>query len=92
MVFMMIGSANRDPAQFEQPDELNIERPAPGRMLSFGAGIHHCLGARLATLELETGLGTLISRLPDLRITNLDALQWRQRNTLRGVESLKALR
>jgi cytochrome P450 len=91
MVFMMVGAANRDPDEFEKPDELDIGRPLQGRLLSFGAGIHHCLGARLATLALETGLGTLISRLPDLRITNLDALQWRQRNTLRGVESLKAL-
>jgi cytochrome P450 len=92
IVFMLLGSANRDPGQFEKPDELDIGRALQGRLLSFGAGIHHCLGARLATLELETGLGSLISRLPDLRITNLDALQWRQRNTLRGVESLKALR
>ncbi|SOE94234.1 hypothetical protein SAMN05414139_07048 [Burkholderia sp. D7] len=91
IVFMMVGSANRDPDQFEKPDELDIGRPVLGRLLSFGAGIHHCLGARLATLELETGLGALVSRLPDLRITNLDTLQWRQRNTLRGVESLKAL-
>ncbi|CAH2813057.1 MAG: Putative cytochrome P450 hydroxylase [uncultured Caballeronia sp.] len=92
IVFMIIGSANRDPDQFEKPDELDIRRPAPGRLLSFGADIHHCLGARLATLELETGLGALVSRLPDLRITNLDALQWRQcNNNLRGVESLKAL-
>jgi cytochrome P450 len=92
IVFMLLGSANRDPGQFEKPDELDIGRTLQGRLLSFGAGIHHCLGARLAALELETGLGSLISRLPDLRITNLDALQWRQRNTLRGVESLKALR
>jgi cytochrome P450 len=91
MVFMMLGSASRDPDQFSMPDQLDIERPFESKLLSFAAGIHHCLGARLATLELEIGLGTLVSRLPDLRITNLDALQWRQRNTLRGVESLKAL-
>ncbi|WP_438390032.1 cytochrome P450 [Caballeronia sp. DA-9] len=91
IVFMMVGSANRDPGQFSKPDQLDIERPAQGKLLSFAAGIHHCLGARLATLELETGLGTLVSRLPALRITNLDSLQWRQRNTLRGVESLMAL-
>ncbi|WP_213776709.1 cytochrome P450 [Caballeronia sp. dw_276] len=91
IVFMMVGSANRDPGQFSNPDQLDIERALQGKLLSFAAGIHHCLGARLATLELEIGLGTLVSRLPDLRITNLDALQWRQRNTLRGVESLKAL-
>lgn len=92
IVFMLLGSANRDPDQFEKPNELDIGRTLQGRLLSFGAGIHHCLGARLAMLELETGLGTLMSRLPDLSITNLDSLQWRQRNTLRGVESLKALR
>ncbi|WP_158938065.1 cytochrome P450 [Burkholderia sp. S171] len=91
MVFMTVGAANRDPGQFEKPDELDIGRQLQGQLLSFGAGIHHCLGARLATLELETGLSTLLSRLPDLRITNLDSLQWRQRNTLRGVESLRAL-
>jgi cytochrome P450 len=91
IVFMMVGSANRDPGQYSQPDQLDIERPLQGKLLSFAAGIHHCLGARLATLELEIGLGTLVSRLPNLRIPNLDALQWRQRNTLRGVESLKAI-
>jgi cytochrome P450 len=91
IVFMMLGSANRDPGQFSEPDRLDIQRPLQGKLLSFAAGIHHCLGARLATLELEIGLGTLVSRLPDLRITNLGALKWRQRNTLRGVESLTAL-
>jgi cytochrome P450 len=91
MVFMMLGAANRDPEQFDRPDELDIERAVQGRLLSFGAGIHHCLGARLAMLELETGLGTALARLPDLRVTNLDALKWRQRNNLRGVESLMAI-
>jgi cytochrome P450 len=90
VVFIMLGSANRDPSQFHRPDELDIGRNAQGRMLSLGAGIHYCLGARLALLELEVGLGTLLSRLPTLRLTGLDTLKWQQRNTVRGVESLTA--
>jgi cytochrome P450 len=90
VVFVMLGAANRDPSQFQRPDELDIGRNAHGRLLSFSSGIHYCLGARLALLELEVGLGTLLSRLPTLRLTGLDALKWQQRNTLRGVESLNA--
>ena len=90
LVFMMIGSANRDPNAFDEADKLDIRRSGSRASVSFAAGIHHCLGARLAVLELEIGLATLFSRLPGLRIANLDALQWRQRNTLRGVKSLKA--
>jgi cytochrome P450 len=89
-VFILVGSANRDPSQFERPDELDIGRNAQGRMLSFSAGIHYCVGARLALLELEVGLGTLLSRLPSLRLTRLDTLKWQKRNTLRGVVSLMA--
>jgi cytochrome P450 len=91
MVFMMLGAANRDPEQFDRPNELDIERAIHGRPLSFGAGIHHCLGARLAMLELETGLAATLTRLPDLRVSNLDRLKWRPRNNLRGVESLMAI-
>jgi cytochrome P450 len=72
---------------------LSIERPeSANRSLMFGAGIHFCLGARLATLELEIALGTLLTRLPDLHLTNLHDLQWHPRNTLRGVMSLIATR
>jgi cytochrome P450 len=93
LVFMMLGAANRDPAQFDNPDKLDIERPvSTTRWIAFGAGIHYCLGARLATLELETALKKLLTRLPDLRLTNLDDLKWHPRNTLRGVTSLIATR
>jgi cytochrome P450 len=60
--------------------------------MMFGGGIHYCLCARLAPLELETALDTLLTRLPNLRLTNLDNLQWHPRNTLRGVPSLMATR
>jgi cytochrome P450 len=93
IVFLLLGAANRDPAHFEKPDKLVIERPeSTSRSIMFGGGIHYCLGARLATLELETALGTLLTRLPNLRLTNIDDLQWHPRNTLRGVTSLIATR
>ena len=90
IVFMLLGSANRDPARFDAPDTLDIGREPSGHLLTFGAGIHYCLGARLAMMELEIALHTLLTRLPQLRLTNLDALQWRRRNNLRGVETLIA--
>jgi cytochrome P450 len=90
IVFMLLGSANRDPARFEEPDTLDIEREPSGHLLTFGAGIHYCLGARLTMMELEIALHKLMTRLPQLRLTNLDALVWRKRNNLRGVETLMA--
>jgi cytochrome P450 len=87
---MLLGSANRDPERFEAADKLDIEREPSGHLLTFGAGIHYCLGARLAMMELEIALHKLLTRLPQLRLTNLDALQWRRRNNLRGVEKLTA--
>ncbi|MEI6000887.1 cytochrome P450 [Paraburkholderia bengalensis] len=90
IVFMLLGSANRDPARFDDPDRLDIERDPSGHLLTFGAGIHYCLGARLAMMELEIALHKLLTRLPELQLTNLDTLQWHKRNNLRGVESLIA--
>lgn len=88
-VFLMLGAANRDPAQFTDPDQLDIGRQQ-GRLQTFGAGIHHCLGYRLALIELESALGALFERLPNLRLTNLDQLSWNQRGNLRGVNALMA--
>jgi cytochrome P450 len=90
IVFMLLGSANRDPERFDAPDTLDIGRDPSGHLLTFGAGIHYCLGARLAMMELEIALHKLLTRLPQLRLTNLDTLQWRRRNNLRGVETLIA--
>jgi cytochrome P450 len=58
----------------------------------FGAGFRYCLGARLAMLELESALGTILRRIPKLCLTNLESLQWHPRNTLRGVISLRGIR
>lgn len=91
-LFASIGAANRDPARFDDPDTLDIERDDHGRLLSFGGGIHYCLGARLALLELETSLAALFERAPNLRLRNLDDLHWNNRSSIRGVQSLVASR
>lgn len=89
IVMIMLGSANRDPAKFNDPERLDIGRD-DARLISFGAGIHHCLGYRLALLELETALSVLLQRLPQLHLTNLDELRWRRHGNLRGVNALIA--
>ncbi len=91
-VFLFLGAANRDPDAFAEPDRFLIERDSGDtKPLTFGGGIHHCLGARLAMIELNIALRTLLERLPGLRLTGLDALSWHPRNTLRGVTSLHAV-
>jgi cytochrome P450 len=68
-VIAFIGGANRDPEVFEQPDEFRIDRPDPGRHLSFSLGLHHCLGAVLARLEGRIAFEELTRRYPALELT-----------------------
>lgn len=89
LICVCLGGANRDPQQFADPNTLDIDREGV-RPLSFGNGLHYCLGARLATLEIAAALETIYARLPNLHITNLDALPYRRNNALRGVDSLLA--
>jgi cytochrome P450 len=70
MVFQMLGSANRDPTQFRDPDSFDIHRD-PNRHIAFGHGIHFCIGAPLSRAEGEIVFGTVIDRLPDIRLTEL---------------------
>ena len=63
----LLGAANRDPAVFEEPDELRVERD-PNPHLAFGVGVHFCLGAPLARMELTESVGILFDRYPDLAL------------------------
>ncbi|MEU8977194.1 cytochrome P450 [Streptomyces sp. NPDC048309] len=75
-VIVSLCAANRDPRRFENPDTLDLDR-SPNPHLAFGHGIHFCPGAALARAELQIALGTLLARLPGLRLAVPDAdLEW----------------
>jgi cytochrome P450 len=84
-VSLLLGAANRDPAQFSDPDRLDLGRQKNPHV-SFGGGIHYCLGAPLAQLELQIALPLLLTRLPNLQL----AARPHYRNTyhFHGLESL----
>ncbi|MEM9621165.1 MAG: cytochrome P450 [Pseudomonadota bacterium] len=88
-ILTLLAAANRDPKVFDDPDRLDITR-SEAKPLSFGGGIHLCLGAQLARLETKIGLGALLERLPNLQLTNVDKPEWKQTITLRGQKSLPA--
>jgi cytochrome P450 len=89
-VLCLLGSANRDPAVYpDHPEKLDITR-ANVRPLSFGGGIHHCLGAQLARIEAEVAIGTLLRRLPELKLDDGDSPEWRPTFVLRGLKRLPA--
>lgn len=86
----LIGAANRDPAQFPEPDKFDITR-SPNSHLAFGLGIHTCLGGILAHTEARIGFSELLSQLPTLRLATHTHPQWKQTTFLRGLQSLPVL-
>ena len=81
----VLGAANRDPAQFADPDELDLARK-PNRHVAFGGGIHFCLGAPLARVEAAIAVPALLERMPDLELAGAPVR--RDTVTLRGLSSL----
>jgi cytochrome P450 len=89
-VIALLGAANRDPAAYAgDPEALDVGRPGV-RAISFGGGLHFCLGAQLARIEGEIALRRLIARLPAMRLAEPRDVAWKQTVTLRGLASLPA--
>jgi len=85
LVALLIGAANRDPLVFTDPDRLDVGRD-PNPHLSFSSGIHHCLGAALARLEIAVAVPKILRELPDLRLAATP--RWRDTFVLRGLAAL----
>jgi cytochrome P450 len=86
VVGLMLGAANRDPARYANPDAFEPERDASGHT-SFGAGIHFCVGAPLARLEMAVALDVLFTRLPQLQLEGVP--RYRDAYHFHGLEQLK---
>lgn len=82
---LMFGSSNRDPDAFERPEALDLSRD-PNPHISFGAGVHFCLGAPLARLEMQIAFETILRRMPHLEL--LAEPEWKPTYIIRGLKSL----
>jgi cytochrome P450 family 144 len=75
-VLMMWGAANRDPGEFECPDQVDLERRVPRRHVAFGRGIHFCVGAPLARLEARIVLTELLERTRSITLDHAQPPRW----------------
>ncbi len=85
-VALMVGAANRDPRKWPNGDQLRLDRP-DARSISFGHGIHHCLGAALARLEPKVAIPAFLDAFGDYTV-DLDTAEWKRSHTLRGPTKL----
>ncbi len=86
-IVCFLGAANRDPAVFADPDRLDVRRTKI-TPLSFGGGIHFCLGAQLTRIEAQEAFAGLLRRVPDMVLPEKDTPSWRRSFTLRGLTKL----
>jgi cytochrome P450 len=87
-VLVSLAAAGRDGRVFADPDRLDLRRD-PNPHLGFSHGVHHCLGAALARMELQVGLGTLVRRLPGLRLAVAEEeIEWKTGMLVRGPKAL----
>ena len=82
MVFQLIGAANHDPRKFRNPDKFDIRR-SKNEHLTFGAGIHFCIGAFLARKEAKIVLQTILETMPECRLCDRN-IQWQEQVQFRG--------
>jgi cytochrome P450 len=87
LVIANTAAANRDPAMYPGPDRFDITRADAPAMLTFGGGIHYCLGAHLARIELAEALTTMGSRMPDMRFSG--SVPWKSMTGISGPASLR---
>lgn len=87
LIMALLGAANADPAEFETPAELRLDR-FPNPHLVFSSGVHFCLGQQLARVETQSALTRLYARFPDLQLAQPDRIDWIERLGIRGVKAL----
>jgi pimeloyl-[acyl-carrier protein] synthase len=87
LVFLYLASANRDPEQFFDPDRLDITRGEKSRHLSFGAGIHYCVGAAQGRTQGQIAINSLVQQIPDLQLQT-ERIEWRKSIVIRGLKAL----
>ena len=85
-ILCMLGAANRDPKQFEEPNQLNLKR-LNNQHLAFGAGPHFCIGSQLARLEAQVALSNLLRRFPEMKLIG-PRPEWASTFGLRGLKDL----
>ncbi len=88
-ILLRYDSANRDPAQFQNPESFDIDRANAPAHIAFGYGIHFCIGALLARKEMEVGFKVLLARLKNIRLDPCNDYRHQPNMMLRGLKQLQ---